>query len=89
VGCMEALSAPPSSRTLSMKEITLEANPGTVDFEKFSGFYQAGINRLSMGIQSFDDEKLRNKYPALQDAWEHYQNIKQMCETREKEEDAS
>ena len=40
-------------------EITLEANPGTVDFEKFSGFYQAGINRLSMGIQSFDDEKLQ------------------------------
>ncbi|MBD3611942.1 MAG: radical SAM protein, partial [Hydrogenovibrio crunogenus] len=41
-------------------EITLEANPGTVDFEKFSGFRQAGINRLSMGIQSFDDEKLRD-----------------------------
>lgn len=40
-------------------EITLEANPGTVDFEKFSGFRQAGINRLSMGIQSFDDDKLR------------------------------
>lgn len=39
-------------------EITLEANPGTVDFEKFAGFYQAGINRLSMGIQSFDNEKL-------------------------------
>ncbi|GAB6069270.1 radical SAM family heme chaperone HemW [Thiomicrorhabdus hydrogeniphila] len=39
-------------------EITLEANPGTVDFEKFAGFYEAGINRLSMGIQSFDDEKL-------------------------------
>jgi len=40
-------------------EITLEANPGTVDFEKFSGFRQAGVNRLSMGIQSFDDEKLQ------------------------------
>ena len=39
---------------------------------------------------SFDfDHDLRKKYPALQDAWEHYQNIKQMCETREKEEDAS
>ncbi len=41
-------------------EITLEANPGTVDFEKFAGFYQAGINRLSMGIQSFDNEKLKS-----------------------------
>ncbi len=40
-------------------EITLEANPGTVDFTKFEGFRQAGINRLSMGIQSFDDEKLK------------------------------
>jgi oxygen-independent coproporphyrinogen-3 oxidase len=40
-------------------EITLEANPGTVDFAKFAGFYQAGINRLSMGVQSFDDQKLQ------------------------------
>ena len=39
---------------------------------------------------SFDfEEDLRKKYPALNDAWEHYQNIKQMCETREKEEDGS
>jgi len=40
-------------------EVTLEANPGTVDIEKFAGFYQAGINRLSMGVQSFEDEKLK------------------------------
>lgn len=40
-------------------EITLEANPGTVDYEKFAGFKEAGINRLSMGIQSFSDEKLK------------------------------
>ena len=39
---------------------------------------------------SFDlDHDLRKKYPALKDAYEHYQNVKQMCETREKEEDAS
>ena len=38
---------------------------------------------------SFDfEEDLRKKYPALNDAWEHYQNVKQMCQTREKEEDA-
>ena len=41
-------------------EITLEANPGTVDYEKFAGFREAGINRLSMGIQSFDDSKLKS-----------------------------
>lgn len=39
-------------------EITLEANPGTVDFQKFAGFRQAGINRLSIGVQSFDNQKL-------------------------------
>ncbi len=39
-------------------EITLEANPGTVDQCHFKGFYKAGINRLSLGIQSFQNEKL-------------------------------
>ena len=34
-------------------EITLEANPGTVDQQHFTGFYAAGINRLSIGVQSF------------------------------------
>ena len=42
------------------------------------------------GQMSFDYEgDLRKKYPALKQAHEHYQNIKQMCETREKEEDGS
>jgi len=40
-------------------EITLEANPGTVELERFQGFHAAGINRLSIGIQSFDPEKLK------------------------------
>jgi oxygen-independent coproporphyrinogen-3 oxidase len=40
-------------------EITLEANPGTVDESRFSGFRQAGVNRLSLGIQSLQDEKLK------------------------------
>ena len=39
-------------------EITLEANPGTFEQEKFSGFHSAGINRLSIGIQSFNDAHL-------------------------------
>ena len=34
-------------------EITLEANPGTVDQQRFTGFYAAGLNRLSIGVQSF------------------------------------
>ena len=39
-------------------EITLETNPGTVDLRKLSGFRQAGVNRLSLGVQSFDDRML-------------------------------
>ncbi|MDF1796125.1 MAG: radical SAM family heme chaperone HemW [Coxiellaceae bacterium] len=40
-------------------EITLEANPGTVEAQRFDGYLQAGINRLSIGIQSFDNQQLK------------------------------
>jgi oxygen-independent coproporphyrinogen-3 oxidase len=40
-------------------EITLEANPGTAEAARFQGYAQAGVNRISLGIQSFDDDKLR------------------------------
>jgi oxygen-independent coproporphyrinogen-3 oxidase len=40
-------------------EVTLEANPGTFEREKFAGYFAAGVNRLSLGIQSFDDRFLR------------------------------
>ena len=40
-------------------EITLEANPGTIDENKFLGFRQAGVNRLSVGIQSFANYQLK------------------------------
>lgn len=40
-------------------EITLEANPGTVDEKKLTAFRAAGINRVSLGIQSFCDERLK------------------------------
>jgi putative oxygen-independent coproporphyrinogen III oxidase len=40
-------------------EITLEANPGTAEREKFRGFRAAGINRLSIGVQSFDAMQLQ------------------------------
>ena len=41
-------------------EITLEANPGTVDQARFKGFRDAGINRLSIGVQSFQPDLLQN-----------------------------
>ncbi len=40
-------------------EITLEANPGTAEQARFSGYRNAGVNRLSIGAQSFDDSKLQ------------------------------
>ncbi|MCB1661008.1 MAG: radical SAM family heme chaperone HemW [Pseudomonadales bacterium] len=40
-------------------EITLEANPGTFERDKFAGFRQAGINRLSVGVQSFNPTHLK------------------------------
>jgi len=39
-------------------EITLEANPGTFERERFHAFRAAGVNRLSIGVQSFDDARL-------------------------------
>ena len=39
-------------------EVTMEANPGTFERERFTGYRAAGINRLSIGIQSFDDRHL-------------------------------
>ena len=39
-------------------EITLEANPGTAEADKFADYFSAGINRLSIGVQSFDDTQL-------------------------------
>ncbi len=40
-------------------EVTLEANPGTFERDRFRGFRAAGVTRLSVGVQSFDDEALK------------------------------
>ena len=40
-------------------EITMEANPGTFEKDRFHAFRQAGINRLSVGVQSFNDQHLQ------------------------------
>ena len=40
-------------------EITLEANPGTAEAGRFRGYRDAGVNRLSIGVQSFDDAMLK------------------------------
>jgi len=40
-------------------EITLEANPSSVEAERFAGYRAAGVNRVSLGVQSFSDEELK------------------------------
>ncbi len=55
-GLLEAIAA---RFTLAPEaEITLEANPGTAEAERFAAFRRAGVNRLSIGVQSFDDDAL-------------------------------
>lgn len=59
-------------------EITLEANPGTIDLEKLQAFAQASITRISLGIQSFD-KKLLDKLGrghSLEDSYAAIENIK-------------
>ena len=55
-------------------EITLEANPGTVTQEKLHTFYQEGINRLSLGVQSLEDDVLKamGRIHSAQDAIRAY-----------------
>ena len=58
-------------------------NVGTVT-DSVSVSYDMG----DIGQMNFDyDNELRNKYPALKDAWEHYKAVKQLCESKEKESD--
>jgi oxygen-independent coproporphyrinogen-3 oxidase len=65
-------------------EITLEANPGTVESDKFRDFRAAGVNRLSIGIQSFDPKHLvalgrihdeREAHRAVEIAHAHFENF--------------
>ena len=57
-GILSILSVIAEKFTLLDPEITLEANPGTVDRERLKGYRDAGINRLSLGVQSFNDRLL-------------------------------
>lgn len=65
-------------------EITLEANPGASDESKFAAFKAAGVNRLSIGVQSFDNERLKrlgrihsreDALRAIEAAHKHFDNF--------------
>ncbi|HUP94807.1 MAG TPA: radical SAM family heme chaperone HemW [Burkholderiales bacterium] len=65
-------------------EITLEANPGTFESERFAAYRAAGVNRLSIGIQSFNERHLQalgrihdagQAHRAIEIAREHFENF--------------
>jgi oxygen-independent coproporphyrinogen-3 oxidase len=57
-------------------EITLETNPGTIEHGSFAGYQRAGVNRISFGVQSFDDEALK-RIGRIHDAAQAERAIKQ------------
>ena len=67
-----------------VEEITLEANPNSVEAARFADLAQAGVNRISLGLQSFDDRALaflgrahsaREGFAALQTAQKHFRRV--------------
>jgi len=61
-------------------EVTLEANPGTFERERFRAYAQAGVNRLSIGVQSFDDTLLA-RIGRVHDAAQARAAAQEACET--------
>jgi len=57
-------------------EITLETNPGTVEHGSFEGYRRAGVNRISFGVQSFDDAALK-RIGRIHDAQQAERAVKQ------------
>jgi putative oxygen-independent coproporphyrinogen III oxidase len=57
-------------------EVTLETNPGTVEHGPFAGYARAGVNRISFGVQSFDDDALR-RIGRIHDAAQAERAVKQ------------
>jgi putative oxygen-independent coproporphyrinogen III oxidase len=58
VGIAKILGVSPRLTLANDAEVTLEANPGAIEAARFAAFRDAGVTRLSLGIQSFDDAKL-------------------------------
>lgn len=66
-------------KVLKNAEITIEANPGTVDEEKLSSYKKIGINRLSIGLQSTNDKLLKmlgriHTYKEFEDVYQYARN---------------
>lgn len=62
----------------------------TYSFAELDDDFDMNVGTVSTGftvdgLTFHSEDELRAKYPALQDAWDHYQNVKHMCEQKEKE----
>ena len=64
-------------------------NAGTATVDSLDPGFNVSYSDLELQTTDMFEAELRKKYPALQDAYDHYLAVKQMCETREKEEDVS
>ena len=73
--------------TGSNENITYSFSDLDNDFDNWAGGSVATSYSVDGISFDYDDEKLREKYPALQDAWNHYKNVKHMCEQKEKEDE--
>ena len=85
--------AKPKKKKMALKKKNISV---TYDYDQFNdtGFSEGvtmsgGVYDMgSFGQLNFDyDTDLREKYPALKDAWEHYNNVKDMCEAKEQEDE--
>jgi oxygen-independent coproporphyrinogen III oxidase len=65
-------------KILKNAEVTIEVNPGTVNFEKLKKYKEMGINRISMGCQSFEDEMLKvtGRIHTAEEALKCYEDIR-------------
>ena len=85
------------SDNIEMSQMSSDGIQNTGDFtysfaDLDDDFDHLNVNTVSSGFTvdslTFDnEEELRKKYPALQDAWDHYKNVKHMCEQREQEDE--
>ena len=57
----------------------------TVDFDSPGTDFSYSLGDLGQ-LDMFDEMDMRDKYPALNQAWEHYQSVLEVCKTKEKEE---
>ena len=57
------------------------------DFAQVSSGGGISTSYTVEGLDLHNDKVLREKYPALKDAWDHYNNVKHMCEQKEKEDE--